>query len=461
MNRVNISKIILCFMIFSVCLGTSQLVQAASDVPLAVGRDNPFADIPRPLKPVVNPVVDPTEAMAEAPDLFVGTATLKFLDAENLKDAVKMMSSPWGSIAVNAKNNSLIVCDTKERLARIISEVKKADKTPPQIVIEVVILDVQLTDDTEMGINWDILSDKNYDIGYRQNFTTSRLLSTVEDADTIGDASAFNTRGLGGDFSIISGTVRNVVHLIQQKRDAEILANPRVMMVSGETAFIQAVEELPYTEVIDTAAGGASALTATEFKEVGVKLLVSAVLTDSNDIFLSVNAEQNVTTGESNTEVPIVDTRRARSSLLLKDGEVVMFGGLRRQEKTKEVDQIPIIGDLPVIGWLFKSRHTVVRNSELIVFLAPHIYRGEPIPSDAMEKFKEITEKPLLTFPGDKKASKKESSKKVLQEKTEVLRRRKNQGTKEEMLASLRSLDKMLTREVDEWLSTAEEPRGD
>ncbi|MHC4708740.1 MAG: secretin N-terminal domain-containing protein, partial [Planctomycetota bacterium] len=212
MNRVNISKIIFCFMIFSVCLGTSQLVQAASDVPLAVGRDNPFADIPRPLKPVVNPVVDPTEAMAEAPDLFVGTATLKFLDAENLKDAVKMMSSPWGSIAVNAKNNSLIVCDTKERLARIISEIKKADKTPPQIVIEVVILDVQLTDDTEMGINWDILSDKRYDIGYRQNFTTSRLLSTVEDADTIGDASAFNTRGLGGDFSIISGTVRNVVH---------------------------------------------------------------------------------------------------------------------------------------------------------------------------------------------------------------------------------------------------------
>jgi hypothetical protein len=78
-----------------------------------------------------------------------------------------------------------------------------------------------------------------------------------------------------------------------------------------------------------------------------------------------------------------------------------------------------------------------------------------------MEKFKEITEKPLLKFPGDKKASKKESSKKALQEKTEVLRRRKDQETTEEMLASLRSLDKILTQEVDEWLSTAEEPRPD
>ena len=109
-------------------------------------------------------------------------------------------------------------------------------------MIEVVILDVQLKNDTEIGINWDILSDKRYDIGYRQNFTTSRLGSTIENTVTVGDASAFNTTGLGGSFSVISGTIRNVVHLIQQKRQVEILASPRVMMVSGETASIEAVE---------------------------------------------------------------------------------------------------------------------------------------------------------------------------------------------------------------------------
>lgn len=280
----------------------------------------------------------------------------------------------------------------------MLSEIKKADKTPQQIMVEVVILDVQLGDDTEIGINWDLLSDKRYGISYRQNFTTSRLGSTVESAATIGNATAFNTTGLGGSFSVISGTIRNVVHLIQQERTVEILASPRVMLVSGESASIEAVEELPYTEVRDTAAGGAGAITSTEFKMVGIHLNVSATLTDSNDIFLMVDTEQNVAAGRSDTEVPIVDTRKAKSSLLLKDGQVVIFGGLRRQENTKEADQIPILGDLPIIGALFRSTNTIVKNSELIVFLSPHIYKGESVPDDAMAKFREIRDRPMLSL---------------------------------------------------------------
>jgi type IV pilus assembly protein PilQ len=104
------------------------------------------------------------------------------------------MSSEFGTVAVNQKNNSLIICDTKENLASILSEIEKADRTPQQIMIEVVIVDVQLRDATEIGVNWDILSDKNYDIAYRQNFT-SRLGSTVADGETIGNATAFNTTG--------------------------------------------------------------------------------------------------------------------------------------------------------------------------------------------------------------------------------------------------------------------------
>jgi type IV pilus assembly protein PilQ len=401
MNRSKCAAATLCGFILTVglCdLPHVQPAQAAQNHTLEVGRENPFADIPRPKKTLVPPVSNYSLPQPEPADLCVETVTLKFLDAESLKKAIQKMSSEYGSMATNPRGNSLIICDTKERLARILAEIKKADKTPRQIMIEVVIVDVQLGDDTQIGVNWDILSDKNYDIAYRQNFT-ARLRSTIENEETIGDATAFVTRGLGGDFSVISGTIRNVVHLIQQKREAEILASPRVMMVSGQTASIEAVEELPYTEVMDTAAGGAAALTSTEFKLVGVQLHVGATLTDSNDIFLTVDAVQNVATGLSDTEIPIVDTRKARTSLLLRDGQVVVLGGLRRQEKTKEVDQIPFIGDLPLIGELFKSTNTVVKNSELVIFLSPHIYNGEPIPDDKMAKFREIKDKPMLSLP--------------------------------------------------------------
>jgi type II secretory pathway component GspD/PulD (secretin) len=409
MNKPKYVKVIFCCVILSIGvwygLVQSQPVLGGQIKASAVGRENPFAEIPRAIRPASTAVIQSTEFVEESPELFVQTVMLKFLDAESLKKAIDNMSSGYGTIATNKKNNSVIICDTKEHLEKILSEIKKADKTPQQIMVEVVILDVQLNDDTEIGINWDLLSDKDYDIGYRQNFTT-RLGSTISSEATIGNATAFNTVGLGGDFSVISGTIRNVVHLIQQKRDVEILASPRVMLVSGEFASIEAVEELPYTEVRDTAAGGAGALTSTEFKLVGIHLNVNATLTDSNDIFLMVETEQNVAAGQSDTEVPIVDTRKAKSSLLLKDGQVVVFGGLRRQEKTKEVDQIPILGDLPIIGALFKNTNTIVKNSELIVFLSPHIYKGEPIPEDAMGKFREIKDRPMPSLEKVKDAKK-------------------------------------------------------
>jgi hypothetical protein len=176
------------------------------------------------------------------------------------------------------------------------------------------------------------------------------------------------------------------------------------MVVSGESANIKAVEEIPYSEVSDTAAGGAGAITSTKFKEVGVNLQVSGTITDGNDIFLTVDTEQNVMTSESSTGVPVVDTRKATTSLLLKDGQIVVMGGLRRQETTKQVDQIPILGDIPLLGFLFKYANTIVNNTELIVFLSPHIYKdGEPIPEGAMSKFNEITERPMLLLPEEAK----------------------------------------------------------
>ncbi len=389
-------KIFLCIILtICACYGRvqSQPTLDAQSIAQEVGRENPFAKIPTAVKPVTPIALQSSLPVEAAPELFVQTIMLKFLDAKSLKQAIDNMSSVYGAIAINEKNNSLIVCDTKEQLEKILSEIKKADKTPQQIMVEVVIVDVQLSDDTEMGVNWDILSDKVYDIGYRQNFTT-RLGSTIENTATIGNATAFNTTGLGGDFSVISGSIRNVVSLLQQKKDVEILASPRVMVVSGKTASIEAVRELPYNEITDTSGGGS--MSSTEFRKVGVTLDVTATLTDDNLIFLNVNSEQNVVVGESVTEVPIIDTRNARSEVLLQDGQVVIIGGLRRKELTKQVNQIPILGDIPLIGFIFKYTNTVVNNTELIVFLSPHIYEDEePIPDDAMEKFREIKDMPM------------------------------------------------------------------
>ena len=388
------------FVLLGMCLASAGLCPAfgqSAESPVPKADRNPFAgfvdsDEPQTQSVAVTPeFVTPREMRLE-------TIVLKFLDATSLKGVLDKMVSSYGSVAVNPKTNSVIVCDTPENLSRILTEVKKADQTPSQIMVEVVILDVQLKDDTEIGVNWDLLSTDLEDIAYRQNVTGPRLSAVAPSSATLGNATAYNTLGLGGDFSVISGSVRHVLHAIQQKRDVQILASPRALVVSGQMATIKAVEEIPYRELIDTATGGANAMTTTQFKEVGVTLKVKATVTDGNNIYLDVNTTQNVTAAMSESGVPVVDTREAVTALLLQDSQTVIIGGLRREEKTRQVNQIPILGDLPLIGLLFKSTETVTAHSELVVVLSPHIYRGGPIPGEITAKLEALQSRsPLKT----------------------------------------------------------------
>src|SRR5512142_1581394 len=135
---------------------------------------NPFAGFVGSDEPQT-PSVPASPAPAAPREMRLETIVLKFLDATSLKAVLDKMVSPYGSVAVNQKTNSVVVCDTPENLSRILAEVKRADQTPSQIMVEVVIIDVQLKDDTEIGINWDLISTDLEDITYRQNVTGPRL----------------------------------------------------------------------------------------------------------------------------------------------------------------------------------------------------------------------------------------------------------------------------------------------
>lgn len=364
--------------------------------------ENPFAAFFNSKNSAAQKITQSPQIVEEKPELFLETVTLKFLDAKNLEKTLANMSSEYGGISTNTKSNTLIICDTNDVLSKMLSEIKKADRPPQQLVIEAVIVDVQLDDDTEIGINWDILSDKLYDVSYRQNLG-SRLSMVAPGTTTTGDTTAFNTTSIagvtGGYFAVISGTIRNTIHLLQEQKDVEILASPRIMVVSGESASIETVTELPYREVTETSQGGE--LSATQFKEVGVKLNVTAILTDENYILVTVEPEQSVNTGEFGTtsEIPIIDTRKAKTTLLLKDGQVVVMGGLRKKETTNQVSKIPLLGDLPLVGMLFRNTQKVTKNSELLVFLSPHIYKDEPLSEEQKGRFEELRNKPVLTMP--------------------------------------------------------------
>lgn len=397
-------RIILCFLIVALCLsyekGLSQQVDNNQPVlnqsgsgpnEVDVGRDDPFSQFPQEQKPSVSHAVSDTNNTGKtekpAPALFVETVTLKFLDAKSLKPAIAGMSSDVGEISIDGKSNSLIICDTKENLEKILAQVRKADKTPEQIMIEVVILDVQVGDDTEIGVNWTKFFEPERDLTYAQTlrpttFTTGGLLTLTKNN--------------------IAGTVR----ALQEIRNVEILASPRILVASGQEALIQTTEEIPYVELSQTSGGGASsyAITSTQFKEAGVTLKVKATVTDEQKILMTIEPEQSVNTGEAgvgDTTVPIVDKRKAKTTLIMEDNQVFIMGGLRKKEVRITKNQIPLLGDIPLLGALFAYDKREVKNTELMVLISPHINKGEPISEDAMKKFKELGEKPLLSLPPD------------------------------------------------------------
>ncbi len=352
-----------------------------------VGRFDPFERLSVQQKVSgTQKVVQQGGSVITVPELYAKSVLIKFLDAKNLKVALANMTTEYGVITADRRSNSLIICDTEENLERILDEIKKADKTPQQIMVEVVILDVKLDDDTKLGIHWDVLLDDRYNAVYGQYVNSSWPVG-----DVLSTAA----------FQIVTGNITNLVYAIQEKRDVEILASPRVMVVSGKSSSIEAIEEIPYLESSQSSESQ-TVLTYTEFKDVGIKLKVTATLTDDNDVVLEVSTEQNVQTGTSGN-VPVVDTRKANTSLLLSDGQIVVMAGLRREEKTLDVEQIPILGDLPLIGGLFRGTNSIVKHSELVVFISPHIYKGESISRQELEKFNRLKNRPLLKLPDNKR----------------------------------------------------------
>ena len=128
---------------------------------------------------------------------------------------------------------------------------------------------------------------------------------------------------------------------------------------------------------------------------------VKATVTDEGKILLIVSPSQSVATGTSIGGVPVIDKREATTTLLMDDGQVVIMGGLRRQDTQITKDQVPLLGDLPLIGFIFSNNHKVVENSELIVLLSPHINKDESVPAEAMARFNDIKNRPVLSLPAE------------------------------------------------------------
>ena len=181
----------------------------------------------------------------------------------------------------------------------------------------------------------------------------------------------------------------------QETINAKLLANPRILVLDNEKALFDIVREIPYTETTQTVGGSTETV---KFKPVGVRLEVTPHVTRDGMLRLRILPEFGVhVTG---TDPPAVDTRKIDTTVLVEDGQTVVLGGLRKKDVSQQTNKIPLLGDLPILGALFRFQGESTTNSEIVVFITPHIVE-QPVLSEDEQHAYEETEfsrpKPVIT----------------------------------------------------------------
>jgi len=298
----------------------------------------------------------PAEVLEIPEPLETTVLAFQFTDAESLQAAFQGLLGPDGFLALDRQNNALIVSDTAANLETMSALASRIDITPPKVLIEVLIADTVLRDELDVGVNWELSKlNRNNEFSLAQDLI-----------DAAGGGGSVTYNKIGGRWLLDS-----FVRALEVFRKGRILATPRILVISGREASIETIEEIPYQELTQTSAGGQIGTTA--FKEAGVKLIVTPRVTQDGRILLTVNAEQSAATDESINGVPVISSRKADTVLLLEDGETLVIGGLRRKETVKIVEQVPLLGDIPILGALFRYTSTQDENRDLVIFLTPRI----------------------------------------------------------------------------------------
>lgn len=355
------------------------IVQTAG---LAYQQEGELFKILLPVKEAVTP-----EGVSR---LVTKVIPIKFAKTEEVGKVVQVKLSGSGQVVPMLENKSLMIVDVPEKIREIEAMLPFLDVAPRQVMIEVVIADMKLQGEQDVGVNWNLVFNKNQTLGVgEQNLEPSRGITVPTQFGQLSPGQVTGEGALAG-IQVVRGpwTATALIDLLQQDTDTKILASPKILVLSGKKALIDTIEEIPFQELTQTAQGGQ--ISSVQFKEVGVKLEVLPTITDQGDIILNVKPEQSVRTGEVVAGVPVIDTRKADTTLLMQDGETAIIGGLRRKIQNVQTKMIPGLGKIPFLGKLFRRDDKMTEVRELVVFLIPRLYTGAILTDKDRETLKEM-----------------------------------------------------------------------
>jgi general secretion pathway protein D len=258
----------------------------------------------------------------------------------------------------DTNRNMLIIYATPTKYRLLLDMLKKLDVLPKQVLIEVTIAELTLKDSLENGFEW-----------YMRNHSGTGVLSTIGGLG-LGGA------GLSGSIVNNTASLQLQMNYFAQKNLINILSSPKIVVVDNQSASLNVGTDVPILNSSSSTITGTGEQTlsqSVEYRKTGILLNVTPTIHSNNSLMLKI--AQTVSEAQANStssiSSPIVLTRNIDTSVVLKSGQTLMLGGLIRSNKSKTFSKVPLLGDIPYVGELFRTSQRSLDKTELIVLIRP------------------------------------------------------------------------------------------
>jgi type IV pilus assembly protein PilQ len=339
------------------------------------------------------------QAISELEPLYSEFLQVNYAKASDLSsliagDSQNAMLSERGSIAVDERTNTLLVSDTAQRLQDIRRMVRTLDIPIKQVLIEsrIVIVNDDFSRDlgVRLGVTGNDISDDSIVVYSGTGEATNNYLGSITESlnDPTGHtpvllpalASRYNVNvpisNPAGRFSLAVLGEDYLVDLeltaLEAEGRGEIVSTPRVITANQKEAIIEQGVEIPYQQ---SASSGATTI---QFKKAVLSLTVTPQITPDNNIIMDLKVHKDsvgdiISTGGLGGTVPSIDTRNVQTQVLVADGQTVVLGGIYETERHETINKVPFLGDIPFVGFAFRSKQRVDNKAELLIFVTPRI----------------------------------------------------------------------------------------
>ncbi|MEL0006128.1 MAG: type IV pilus secretin PilQ [Luminiphilus sp.] len=292
--------------------------------------------------------------------------------------------SERGSVVVDERTNSIVVTDTAAKLAEIRDLIEKVDIPIRQVMIEARIVIASSNIDQQLGIRWgggylnvdgDKFTSVAGDTASVTNLNSQLIAGTspvqMPTAPFVDLGVSARTSGFAVGFTSTDLFLTAELSALEASGEGEVVSQPKVITGDKQKASIKSGTEIPYQE------GAASGATTTAFKEAVLKLDVTPNITPDDRILLDLVVNQDsvgelVPSGNGGL-IPTIDTTELTTQVLVGNGETVVLGGVFKNEELVKVEKVPLLGDIPYLGNLFKSRANTQQKTETLIFITPRI----------------------------------------------------------------------------------------